>query len=136
MPATRSELKRYLIIAMLFFLAGMAALLCMAHFIPSWLNQFGSIPDPWAGVLNMLIGGVALGGLYTAGSFVARQTEKHGSSGVSSFNTGAYGLFILIAPLTFIPAMVIALRRLLSDDLPESPEEKPARVVRKELPRS
>lgn len=122
-------------IAMLFFIAGMALLYGLACYVPDWLEQFGDMPDPWPGVLNMLLGGVCLGGLYTAGSFVARQTEKHGSGGVSSFNTGAYGLFMIIAPLTFIPAMVIALRRLLADDLPESPEEKPVRIVRDTLPR-
>lgn len=135
MPETRSELKRYLFKALLFFIAGMAILYALACGLPKWLNQYSFIAEQWRGLVNMLVGGVCVGGVYTAGSFVARRTEQNGRGGVSVFNTGAYGFFLLIAPLTFIPAMVVALRRLFADDLPESPEDKPVRIVRDGLPR-
>lgn len=141
MPTNRRSLKRYLFIAVLLFFAGMILLeLAAAHF-PRWLDDFSALPAPWPRIVNALIGGLLLGGWYTGGVFVTRAVEaRHISAGTGAlFNTTLYGAFLMLGPLTFPAAIVIALRRLLSGDLPETEEEvsqhRARPVVRDSLPR-
>lgn len=133
MPKTRREMQGYLFRALLFFSLGAAALTAVAHFYPRWLEDFGWIPAPWDRVANALLGGMIAGGLYTGGVWMARWTEAHGRGGVGAlFNIDLYTGYLILGPLLFFPAVVIAVKRLLSGELPE---EEAVRFVRQSLPR-
>lgn len=142
MPTNRRSLKRYLFIAVLLFFAGMILLELAAAKFPRWLDDFAALPAPWPRIVNALIGGLLLGGWYTGGVFVTRMVENsqiHNGPGML-FNTTLYGAFLVLGPLTFLPAVIIGLRRLLRDDLPETKEDekrlhKSRPVVRDSLPR-
>lgn len=133
MPKTCKGLRRYLLIALLLFVLGAVALDAVAHFYPRWLADFSWAPAPWDRVVNALLGGMIAGGLYTGGVWMIRRTEEHGGGGVRSlFDQSAYIGYLLLGPLLFFPAVVIALRRLQSGELPE--DEQP-HIVRHQLPR-
>lgn len=142
MPTNRRALKRYLFIAVLLFFAGMILLELAAAKVPHWLDDFAALPVPWPRVVNALIGGLLLGGWYSGGVFVTRMVENsqiHNGPGVL-FNTALYGAFLVLSPLTFLPAMIIGLHRLLCGELPETAEDekrlhKARPVVRDSLPR-
>ena len=133
MPKTGKGLRRYLLIAAVLFLTGAMALTAVAHFYPRWLEDFGWIPAPWDRVVNALLGGMIAGGLYTGGVWMTRWTEAHGRGGTGAlFNLDLYTGYLIVGPLLFFPAVVIALKRLFSGDLPESED---VRVIRQALSR-
>lgn len=133
MPKTCRGLRRYLLIALVLFLIGAAGFEAITYVNPVWISSFGWLPAPWDRVVNMLLGGMVAGGLYTGGVWMTRRTEEQGGGGVRSlFDQSAYVGYLVFGPLLFFPAVVIALRRLLSGELPEAGRE---RIVRQTLPR-
>ena len=133
MPKTCKGLRRYLLIALVLFLIGAAGFEAITYVNPVWISSFSWLPAPWDRVVNMLLGGMVAGGLYTGGVWMIRRTEEQGGGGVRSlFDQSAYVGYLVLGPLLFFPAVVIALRRLLSGELPEAGRE---RIVRQTLPR-
>lgn len=134
MPKTCKGLRRYLLFALVLFLIGAAGFEAIAHFYPRWLADFSWAPAPWDRVVNLVLGGMIAGGLYTGGVWMTRRTEEQGGGGVKSlFDQSAYVGYLLLGPLLFFPAVAIALRRLLSGELPEEGREK---ITRQTLPRN
>lgn len=142
MPDNQRALKRYLFIAAVLFMAGMILLDLAALNFPRWLDDFSALPGPWPRIVNALIGGLFLGGWYTGGVYVTRMVENsqmHNGPGVL-VNSTLYGAFLLLGPLTFLPAVIIGLCRLLKGELPETEEDakrlrKSRPVIRDRLPR-